>query len=270
MYRYWDGTQWSSALSPTPAAPPPGRVDEQPVAGATGRRRAPVWPWVLGGVALILVLVVVAGFSLTRGGGLTPNLNPGGTGTTDPCPPQPTSLGTPSVQDVPGRVVGGPLSYPRLGEPWGAVDTSENRLAFGRDVAKQDVMVEPNYGGGGQSWVASLLVAELSAGDGFYSPQQGSEIVARCVVGAFYGDAAVQRDDVRNEALTVDGREAWVLESQLSFDIPDLRTKGELLIIVIVKIDDVRAGIYYASIPDTTPELVPDARRAMTELRVEE
>ena len=92
----------------------------------------------------------------------------------------------------------------------------------------------------------------------------------RCVVGAFYGDASVQREDVRNEAMTVDGREAWVVESQLSFDIPNLRTKGELLIIVIVKIDDVRAGIYYASIPDTTPELVPDARRAMADLRVVE
>jgi hypothetical protein len=54
----------------------------------------------------------------------------------------------------------------------------------------------------------------------------------------------------KNEATTIDGREAWIVESQLSFDIPNLKTKGELLIVVIVSAG-ARSGLYYASIPDT-------------------
>ena len=47
-----------------------------------------------------------------------------------------------------------------------------------------------------------------------------------------------------------------------------LRTKGELLIVVIVA-TDTRSGIYYASIPDTVPELVKPARQALADLRVD-
>ena len=55
------------------------------------------------------------------------------------------------------------------------------------------------------------------------------------------------------------------MESQLSFDIPGLKTKGELLIVVIVSAG-ARSGLYYASIPDTTPELVQPARDALAAL----
>ena len=39
-----------------------------------------------------------------------------------------------------------------------------------------------------------------------------------------------------DEAATIDGREAWIVESQLSFDIPGLRTKGELLLVAIMSL----------------------------------
>ena len=45
------------------------------------------------------------------------------------------------------------------------------------------------------------------------------------------------------------------MESQLTFDIAGLKTKGELLIVAIVSAGN-RSGLYYASIPDTVPELV--------------
>ena len=50
-----------------------------------------------------------------------------------------------------------------------------------------------------------MLVGELVAGDGFFSPKDGAAIVVKCVSGTFYGDSAVTRNDRRNESIQVDG-----------------------------------------------------------------
>jgi hypothetical protein len=60
-----------------------------------------------------------------------------------------------------------------------------------------------------------------------------------------------------------------VVESHLTFDITGLQTKGELAIVVIVDTGLESASLFYASIPDTTPQLVPDARNAMANLKVD-
>ena len=112
--------------------------------------------------------------------------------------------------------------------------------------------------------MASVLVGELVAGDGFFSPQQGSEIVVKCIMGVFYDDAEVVRDDKVNKAMKVDGKDAWLVETHLSFDIPNLQAKGETAIIVIVATKPESSSIYYASIPDNAdPQLLNDAREAM-------
>jgi hypothetical protein len=141
-------------------------------------------------------------------------------------------------------------------------------VAFGVDALTQTVLDQPNYDGRNHLWVASVLVAELQAGDGFFSPRQGSEVVVRCILGTFYGDAAVTSDVQVNERATIDGHDAWVVESQLSFDIPGLRAKGERLIVAIVSAGST-SGLYYASIPDTRPSLVEPARKALAELKVD-
>ena len=99
-------------------------------------------------------------------------------------------------------------------------------------------------------------------------PEQGSQIVVKCILGKFYGDNPVNSDVKVNQATTIDGHEGWLVESHLTFDIPGLKTKGELLIVAIVSAGE-RSGLYYASIPDTTPELVEPARQVLTELKVE-
>jgi hypothetical protein len=58
------------------------------------------------------------------------------------------------------------------------------------------------------------------------------------------------------------------VESHLTFNITGLKTKGELLIVAIVSAGN-RSGIYYASIPDTTPDLVQPARDALKNLQVD-
>jgi hypothetical protein len=228
--------------------------------------------WWVGAGALLLVLVVVAVFAIraaTDGGSATAGGGGSGQASSDQCPPDRSD--SPSATAPPpadGRVHGGPVSYPQLGSPWSA-PTGENRVPFGVNVLSQDVLVQQDYDGAGSSWVASVTVGELQAGDGFFTPEQGSQIVVRCILGNFYGKNQVNSDVIVNKAATIDGHEAWIVESKLTFDITGLQTKGERLIVAIVQAGTDRSGLYYASIPDTTPELLQPARDALSQLKVD-
>ncbi|MGI8457808.1 MAG: DUF2510 domain-containing protein [Propionibacteriaceae bacterium] len=227
--------------------------------------------WWIGAIAVVVVLVVVvviAVRALASGNGPLSGTNPAGPGSENPCPTV-NATASPEPHPNDGRVHGGPISYPELGFPWGAPTGQDSRLPFGSDVHKQEVLVQGNYNSAGDSWVASVLVGRLQAGDGFFTPHQGSQIVVKCILGAFYGNAEVNSDVTIDQKATIDGHDAWVVESQLSFDIQGLQTKGELLIVAIVAADQTSSGIYYASIPDTTPELVAPARNALRQLRVD-
>ncbi len=283
MFRYWDGSAWSAALSPTPHAGRPSSVGPGPgdpgrtgprdpratgQASSGGGNRA----WVIAAAAVVVVLVVVVAFIVRNvtntDGGLTSD-RPGGVSTRPVCPPE--DLQTPDAAATRnGRVYGGKLSYPQLPAPW-AEPRLETRVPFGRNAWTQTIHVEDYVSGSNTgAWVASVLVAELNAGDGFYNAQDGSEIVVTCIVGAFYGDTKVDRKDRVNKAMTVDGQAAWLVESDLEFRIPGLRTDGELAIVLIVETGPGSASVYYASIPNTTPQWEAPARQAMAQLTVDD
>ena len=217
---------------------------------------------------VVIVIVAVIAVRTVTGAGVPGTAAPAGQDTGSVCPPDRSASPAPPVRPTDGRVHGGPVSYPELGAPW-RTPTGDDRVPFGTNVLSQNVVVQSDYNGKGDSWVASLLVGELQAGDGFFTPQQGSQIVVRCILGAFYGNNPVTSDVKKDQAATVDGHEAWIVESHLSFDVPGLQTKGELLIVAIVKVNEASSGLYYASIPDTVPELVPPAREALKELKVD-
>lgn len=275
MFRYWDGSQWSTVVSPTPYVPPPGagfqpvtQSQPTPAQPDAPRRRGVVWLGLAAGV--IVVALVVGIFGMFSGGLPGPfSPTPPASNPTDDFCPKPDLTTTPEpVAHPPGRVQGGKLSYPKLEFPWGEPQWDE-RMPFGRSISSQVVMVEPNYTAT-NSWVASVLVAELVAGDGFFSPEQGAEIVGRCVLGAFYGDEApVDAETVVNRSTKVDGHDAWLLEMHLSFDIPGLKEKGETAIILIVATGKESSSVFYASIPDSRPELLAQAREVQSQLRVE-
>ncbi len=282
MYRYWDGTAWSPTLTSDPYAAAGGgqplssrRPMANPYAGASGQQTQPPRSsglkrvgWWLAILAIVAGLVF-GGLQVLRGFGIDP-LNPSAPSnpTVDPCPPESLIPETLKPAAADGRVHGGQLSYPKLASPWSEPEP-DSRLPFGRDVSVQQITLQPNFDGKGNSWVASILVAELVAGDGFFSPQEGTELIAKCAMSRFYGDAVVQRDDVRSQAVTVDGRDGWVIETHLSFDISGLNEKGETAIFEVVKISDDSSSIYYASIPDSRPDLLTVARQVQGQLRVD-
>ncbi len=285
LYRYWDGKAWSAATSPHPTGAPPaqpligGAAGYGGTSGAYGggsaytqyqqtqKKKSPIGWWIAGAalVAVIVIVAVIAIRAVTGGTGVLGG-TPGGQGSQDACPPSRSESPVATTAPADGRVHGGPLSYPTLGSPFGAA-RPENRVPFGVDVQSQEYTVQTNYQPG-NNWVASVLVGELQAGDGFFTPEQGSQIVVKCILGRFYGNNPVTSDVKKNAAATIDGHEAWIVESQLGFDIRGLDAKGELLIVAIVSAGE-RSGIYYASIPDTTPELVAPARKALADLQVD-
>lgn len=287
MYRYWDGSGWTQSLSTsptgdgsTPLAAPGTSSGGWPLktrqATATAERPARGRPSAkgIGWWLLILVIVGAVIFGATqvlRAAGIDP-LNPAPVNPTiNPCPPQPNGIETPTAHPADGRVHGGKLSYPQLDSPWSA-PSGDNRLPFGRDVSTQEVMVQENFrttNGRTESWVASVLVGELLAGDGFFSPKEGAELVAQCAIKSFYSDAVVQRADKVSKATKVSGYDAWLLETHLTFDIPGLDVKGETAIFVVVQIDSISSSVYYASIPDNVPDLLATARQVQTQLRVD-
>ncbi|HEY3340177.1 MAG TPA: DUF2510 domain-containing protein [Propionicimonas sp.] len=275
-YQGASGYQASTGYQGAPGYPQ-GGGSGYPQAGTTysagtqpGRRKATGW-WIAGGAALLVVLLVIWFITQSGTGTIIPGIpaQPSGTASANICPkPDSTATATAPAQANDGRVHGGKISYPMLGAPWGEV-TGDNRVPFGRDVASQNVVQEDNYDGEGHSWVSSVLIGELVAGDGFFSPKEGSEIVMKCVVGEFYGDAVVARKDTTSKQITVDGKDAWYLESHLTFDIPNLITKGETAIVVIVDTGADSSSLYYASIPDTAdPTLMTDARNLVGKLKV--
>jgi hypothetical protein len=213
------------------------------------------------GLVLAAVLVIRNIDPTTVGG---PNSGPP-TGT-QVCPDAVPETASPAPPPTSGRVTSGKISYALLPPPFEPPQW-DTRTPFGRDVQSQQATVEEDADGV-DTWVASVLIARLLAGDGFYGPEQGARVVAECVVGKFYGGAAVARDDRRNAATEVDGRAAWVIESHLTFSLPNIKTTGETMIIVVVDTVPGEAGLFYASIPDTSPQFMEPARRAQASLQV--
>ncbi|HET9561923.1 MAG TPA: DUF2510 domain-containing protein [Propionibacteriaceae bacterium] len=301
LFRYWDGKAWSAATSPNPSAPPPSQglvgggtpqgdqpygQGVQPAYGQSPydpsygnayanyqeleKKKSPIGWWIAG-AALVIVSIVVAVLAIraVTGGDNGPTGGPVGQPSQDFCPPENTaSLDAPASHPADGRVHGGPVAYPLLGPPWGPPQGPPNPVPFGADVQTQMVLDQLNYDDQGNNWVASILVAELQAGDGFFTPEQGSQIVVKCILGAFYGNHPINSNVKVNEKTTIDGHDAWLVESQLTFDIPRLEAKGEYLIVAIISAGN-RSGLYYATIPDTLPELVQPARDTLKQLQVD-
>lgn len=279
LYRYWDGRAWTNQLSQQPGAPPTGPAAQSgqlPTAGQlpTTQQFAPAPPisprrsgrrWLIVLIAVVIavaVVIVLAVRALSGSLGGLPGV-PGGNPSGNVCP-QPEADSSPTPQPNDGRVHSGPLSYPMLGSPWGP-PTGTNEVPFGRDVQQQFVQTERTAS---LNWGAAVMVGELVAGDGFYAPKDGAEIVLRCVTGTFYGNAAVTRHDTKSQALTVDGHDAWLMESNLTFSIPGLKATNEVLTVVIVDLRNGSAGLFASSVPGNAPQYTAPAQQAMEGLRV--
>lgn len=304
LYRWWTGSAWTEAVTPNPQSTPPpaglgggAGAPAQPQAGygtpqpgygqpgnttstpghdpyqnlgAPRKRRATGW-WIGGGAALIAVIVAI--LLVVRGMGVqipgVPDLGNNPTSSVSPniCPPASTSSPLPTTAPNSDWITGGKLAYPALGSPW---ETGyDNRVPWGSLAMVQEVTDQENYDGQGNNWVASILVSDLFVGDGFASTKVASETVLKCVLGTYYADNVVTQHPISSQQHTVAGHSGWLIETQLSFDIPGLIAKGERVLLLVVQTGTDDYSLFYASIPDTRSNLIPDARQALAQLRVQ-
>ena len=131
-----------------------------------------------------------------------------------PTPPPPTRTGLVTVDS---------LSFPRLGDPWERPPTTTG-CPSGRWRSMQSVLDQANYDGEATTtgWPASWSATSTSA---TASParSQGAEIVLKCVLGTYYADTVVtQNRGSAAQGHDVDGHDGWLIETQLSFSIPNL------------------------------------------------
>ena len=80
----------------------------------------------------------------------------------------------------------------------------------------------------------------------------------------------MQRTDTSSKALDVDGHSGWLIESELSFSIPGLNATSETVLLAVVQISGSKYSLFYASVPNTSADRLPEVRAALADLRVEE
>lgn len=270
-FRYWDGSTWSARLTSNPQDDPP-RPGEAPAVPeptrSPGRRK---W-WLIGVAALVAVAAViwlVVKVIPEQLGADNPWNAPGGHSSASLCTAGVEDSTAQARTTTDGRLTAGNLSFPLFGDPWQAPE-GDNRVPFGTYAVMQEALDQADYDGTqGHNWVSSLLLSDLISGDGFANSQAAAETVMKCVLGLYYGNYQVERHDISAKAHSVDGHDGWLIESQLSFDIPGLRAKGERVLLLVVQTDTDSFGLFYASVPDTQPDRLVDARKALSELRVE-
>ena len=258
-YRYWDGTAWSATTTEDPQDPPPtGPSDTPPRRSRLG---------MIIGVLATVVIMVIGGALLVGNLRPTPD-DPFPTATVsggdDSSPSEPAkprdeaSPSSPSPQPLSpcqggrpndrsphpddGRVYGGNLSFAEEGtfDP----PTSEPRLSFAWDVTQQIKIVSRTPG-----WIAQFAVGQLRAEDFGRAPSATAEQVAECVVtGDLYRTHSAARTDVRSEAIKIDGRKGWLIESDIRVIEPGLKFAGDRVIIVVVR-DGENWGLFFGAVP---------------------
>jgi len=237
--------------------------------------------WIVGLVAVAVAIVLIVVFAIPRL--LTPGLTPG---PAEPGPGNPTTPMCPRVNAAQqttnrvenGRIYGGAMSYPQLGDPWEPPHI-EDRIPYGPSAYSQTVVDQTNTGpdpvaDGWEQWVSAVVIADLWNGDGFASTQQGAELILGCVMGTYYSDTEVGQTNTTGGPHPVDGHDGWLIDTTLTFSIPNLHATSERVLLLVVDTGVSTDGnhtysMFYTSVPNTSSERQPDVEQALASLAVD-
>ncbi len=276
-YRFWDGRSWSNATTDDPRTATPGsgarRAAGFAEGGATAQPARAIDPrqdpardrlrrgLIIAGVLLLLIMVTVGGVVVWRNGqGQAGPPTPTGSAWDDNSPtaapstptPPPSSSASPSPSPSPsetaaqvrcppgnpaqgrgqaadGRVHGGRISFPTVAD----YDPPQPRprLSWFYDTASQLQVTEPG-------WASSFTVGEVRRAGPFGAPRQAAENTLQCMITGDGFEGFTGRKELRNEAVTIDGRPAWMIMSEVRVDRSDISVDGDR--VVVIFIDDGR------------------------------
>jgi hypothetical protein len=273
-YRYWDGSKWSTVTTDDPRRLPP---TESPASGPTPSEPSKAQPQSapsrrrrLGLIIGVFAVAVSGVVALAILGGnfrsvvdnpppaatvspsdaspdRSPTATPTPSATRTPQPLVPCPKGNPNQRarhPIDGRVYGGNLSFEA--QPTFEPAALESRFTFAYDVLQQSLTVRQ----GDPMWIAQLAVGQLRGEDGFVHDARNTvESLAQCLVtGTMYAPYVPTRSDIRSEGLSIDRRNGWLIESEITVDRPDLALLGDHVIFIVVR-DGKDWGFFFGAVP---------------------
>ncbi len=266
MVRWWSGQSWSDVTTPAgpgvavqalPVAAPPRPLAPSAVDG--GWEAGPSSPprpgargaWWVGGAVLAVVAVVVVALVVGLSGS-----SPAGPG----AAATPPGAATPpaGTQFPPGTVriidEDSGISYPFLGNGWYEYDLHTMRET--RTIAGQYFTTQEQVPGGGD-FITQCTSGPVADGYGWTGPgsEQATVTALADSVRAAYYPYPNEREIRRDEALTVDGHTAHLVEFQLSWDVEGYDSTGERAALLVIDVGRPDPALLYVSIPNTHAEL---------------
>ncbi len=247
-----------SPWNPTPAsqewADNSGGAAQPSAATGPGNRTA----WLVGlGGALALVLLIT--LVVVVGGG-----------SDEPGPPIATGAAPPSPTRGPGqtRIVDeeAGVAYPYLGTYWleFVSEVLETTSTAGQYIVTQDQVPT-----GGQ-FIAQVTSGPLQSMFGYVGPTSFATTIAavQASVRGNYYPGPNEIETLRDEAVTVDGAAAYLLEFNLSWDVAGYDSTGERAALILIETRRSAPALVYISIPNTHAELYGIVDRVISEIDV--
>jgi hypothetical protein len=258
MVRWWDGATWADVMMPSgpgvavrsvpgpPDARPEPAKESAPAVPAPGVSRL----WTAAVVVVVVIAAVIGTVLALRSGGDSDRVaGPPSSGAL-PGPPVAGPTFPPGTVRIIDRAAG--ISYPFLGEGWseftlGHMDETTGTL--GQFFTTQD---DTPDGG--------LFISQCTSGP--VSPLYGGAAdlqatvtgLAASVRGNYY-PGPNEQEVLRDEARTVDGRDAHLYEFQLTWDVEGYDATGERAALLLIDVGRPEPALLYISIPNTHAEL---------------
>jgi hypothetical protein len=260
MVRWWSGTAWSDVATPagpgvsvqsSPVLAPQRPAAPEPVPWSAGADPAPNrsrrGAWIAAGVLGVVVAVVLA-LVVGRGGDDAVALR-------DPSPGTASAPSGPTFAPGTVRIVdeAAGIAYPFLGTGWLQYDMSfmyETTTVAGQYFTTQEDTPSGQF-------IAQVTSGPVAEGFGWTGPGSEATTVAALAdsVRANYYPGPNERRIMRDEALTVDGHAAHLIEFQLAWDVEGYDASGERAALLLVDVGRPAPALLYISIPNTHAEL---------------
>lgn len=263
LVRWWDGRSWSDVATPSgpgvavqssPALAPRAR----PVEPASWQEEAPSTDgrhsgWLIG-LSLLVVVLLLGGWLLLDGSDDDGRVAQPPSSSVPLPPLQPPTAPTfpPGTVRIIDEASG--ISYPFLGDgwsEWALWEQAETTETAGQFFTTQELTP------GGTTFVSQCSSGPLAEGYGWAGPASLASTTATVAesVRANYYPRPNERQVLRDEPRTVDGRAAHLFEFSLSWDVPGYDATGERAALLLIDVGRQAPALLYISIPNTHAEL---------------